>query len=400
MKLRHVCSLPAAGVLIFSFTSTTAKVDSQMRPRDRLGVDWHAREPGNPALHKRRTALAIPASAFAPDRPPRPTLPVLRRRPVAVHSRIATPPSKVETEDAQTVTSSNVQFATRLGAFSINLPSTALHHSGNGSDEPVDGRTRLAGDAQGQKLGAEISARVANTALGDVVLGIDGFLAAAGDAQTLACRRPNGRVGCASYGNKSAGSGIVTATIQHDVTYRGAALKAGLEASPAISLFAGGDLRRLHQTTTLGDVSNQLATPLFAFDATLKTIYAGAFAGATGQADLGHGFFANGTAQIGLYRAKAKMSGRSHNMATGFSSVGNDSTSKTTYIGSLKSELGYAAGGFRIAAFAELEGIGWVPSMAYHLTTNQDLDVVARRMEIRAGDAFSYTVGGRLNVKF
>ena len=384
MKLRHVYSLPAAGVLIFSFTSTTGKVDDQMRPRDRLGVDLPAHEPGNPALHKRKTALAIPASAFEPDRPPPPPLPVLRRRPMVVHTRIAAPPAKVETADEATATPSNVQLATRLGAFSINLPSPSL------------GRSKFAGNAHGHKLGAAISISAADTTLGGVFLGVDGFLAAAGDVQASSCRRPSDRVGCAGHGNRPAGSNTITATSRHDVTYRGAALMFGLEASPALSVFAGGDLRRLQRITTLRNVSDQHAASLFTFDATTETIYAGAFAGATGQAELGHGFFANGTARIGLYRAKAKISGRSHNMATGFSAGGEHRTSETTYIGSLKSELGYAAGGFRIAAFAELEGIGWVPRMAYHLNTGRDLDVVA----IRAGDAFSYTVGSRVNVKF
>ena len=69
MILRHVCSLPAAGVLIFSFTSTTAKVDGQMHPIDRLGIDLRAREIGSPNGGKRATALAIPASAFASEQP-------------------------------------------------------------------------------------------------------------------------------------------------------------------------------------------------------------------------------------------------------------------------------------------------------------------------------------------
>ena len=78
----------------------------------------------------------------------------------------------------------------------------------------------------------------------------------------------------------------MSTSTRQDVTYRGVAAKVGRETSSAVSVFAGGDLRRLKRSTTLRSFSTR--QPVFGFDynESMNTTYAGAFAGATGQADL------------------------------------------------------------------------------------------------------------------
>ncbi len=410
MILRHVCSLPAAGVLIFSFTSTTAKVDGQLHPIDRLGIDLRAHEIGNPNGHKRSIALAIPASAYAAEQPAAkpPPLPVLRRKPIVIHSRVQVlPPDTTEVEPQTIVASPNVTFAVGVGAFAMKLPSTNLTRRHNTDRRIAVKQSDHDGDTQGSKLDAPINFRILNTTMGHAFIGVDGFVAAANGTQASTCRGKSGVTGCGwypSFGHNPPGPvasyDTTSTTTRQDVTYRGAAVKVGLETSSAMSVFTGADLRRLKQTTTLRSFSTRQPVFGFDYDESMTTTYVGAFAGATGKADLGHGFFMNGAAQLGLYRAKTKMTGNNRVTRTNFVAEGERTASKATYIGSLQSEVGYTAGGFTIAAFAELEGIGWAPKMQYRESSNGGQGSFPSTTEIVDGEVLNYTVGGRLNVRF
>ena len=301
----------------------------------------------------------------------------------------------------------NVEVEAGVGAFAMKLPEINFSIIADTANmRTVLNRTDHDGDVRGAKYDAAIRTKVMNSSFGNVYVGASGFFAQADDNISQTCTSNGVASTCSFVSPFNPTNGPAPPSVQfsgqRDLRYNGVAVEASVRTASALMVTAGLDFRNLDQDNLLTGVNPTVPTARFSYSEQLDTRYLGAFIALAGKINLGNGFYVSGKGQIGAYRAEADYRGTyTGGVITGADNgSGSDSQSETTYIGSLRGELGYKIGGVSIAAFGEVESIGWVPVMRYDDNITAAWTPIDSATTIGDDNATSYTVGGRAKIKF
>lgn len=301
-------------------------------------------------------------------------------------------------------------FEVGTGAFGIDLPgvqNTLLLEDSfdtNSKIQNLDG-----GYVSGVRFDVSAAIPIMETATGAVYLGVSGFYAQADQSQNSFCDGIDNEFRCgwmnpfSTTNKRGFGSGHdVTAETDRNVDYYGTAVELTLHRGSTFSFGAGVDIRRLNQDLVVFAYEDQTPDNTYDYTEWLNTTYFGAFVGVAGTVDLGGGFYLGGRGRIGPYNARTQYNGTYFQTGSSIATeVGSGTLSerRTTYIGSLRGEIGLKRNNWALLAFAEMEYIGWVPGMEYMDESNSAAGFVDETA-ITDNESTTYAVGVRFQINF